>query len=730
MLPGNLSLALALAASVFSAILFFAGRNGEEKYLKPGRNIYYIFLTFTTLASFYLLYLFLTYHFEVEYVYAYSSSDLPLFYLISSFWAGQEGTFLVWLFMGACLGLFIMKRSGEYEGYTMVFFLLIQIFLLTLLLKKSPFSVLPHFPEEGRGLNPLLQDFWMVIHPPIVFLGYAALGVPFSFALASLTKNRYHDWMRFAFPWAVFSCLSLGAGILIGGYWSYKVLGWGGYWGWDPVENASLVPWLLSIALVHGLLMERTRGSMRKSNLFLAILCFGLILYATFLTRSGVLGDFSVHSFADLGINAYLILFMIFFAILSLGLLVYRLSNIRQEEAVRSLLSAEFSIFLAIIFLSLSALIVLLGTSAPIITRLLGQASNVNIAYYVNTQLPLAIILAAILGFAPLLKFKGTSWNDLKKRLAFPLIFAFVLTVLAFALKVRSPLYLIFVFFSIFAFASNLFVLAKKAKAGLKFSGGFLAHLGLGLMFLGIITSSGYSRSEKIDLIQDVPEEAFGYNFTYLGMSEDISAEKNYLNIKVEKGKSGFLARPKLYLSDYNQSIMRTPHIKINLLEDIYLAPVEHLSAEEAGKNTVILGKGESKTVWGYEIKFIEFDLSTHQMDMPISVGATLEIKKDNVVDTLTPGLGMDESGGEQKQKMVFLPDGKNSLILEGIDADRKMVELSLLAPGDEPQNDLLVLEVSRKPLINVLWLGTVLIMLGLAISTYRRAKESKSGLK
>ena len=208
------------------------------------------------------------------------------------------------------------KESGIREGHIMFFYLLVQIFLLVLLLKKSPFALLPDVPPDGRGLNPLLKDFWMVIHPPVVFVGYAALAVPFAYALAALTANKYEDWVRLTLPWAGFSCLSLGAGIFIGAYWAYKVLGWGGYWGWDPVENASLVPWILSVAMIHGLILERTKRIFRRTNLLLAILCFLLVVYATFLVRSGVLGDFSVHSFADLGITGYLLIFMVFFLFL------------------------------------------------------------------------------------------------------------------------------------------------------------------------------------------------------------------------------------------------------------------------------------------------------------------------------------------------------------------------------------------------------------------------------
>lgn len=266
MLLGTLSLNLALLAALFSAFFFWVGAKGNEKLLKVGQRTYYIFFFFTLFTSANLLCLFLTHRFEVEYVYNHSSSDLPWFYLLSGFWAGQEGRFLLWLFLGSLLGIFIVSgrdktKRDSYQGYTMFFYLLAQITLLVLLLKKSPFSLLPDVPVEGGGLHPLLQDFWMVVHPPVVFLGYAALAVPFAYALAALVKNAYEGWTRLVLPWVGFSCLSLGAGIFLDSYWNYKVLGWGGYWGWDPVENAPLVPWLLSIALMHGLIMEKTKGA-------------------------------------------------------------------------------------------------------------------------------------------------------------------------------------------------------------------------------------------------------------------------------------------------------------------------------------------------------------------------------------------------------------------------------------------------------------------------------------
>jgi cytochrome c-type biogenesis protein CcmF len=232
MFLGDLFLGLALLCGIFSAFHFLKGGASYPQTIKIARKLYYLLVFFTTAATGYLFYLFLAHRFEFSYVFGYSSTDLSFFYLLSSLWAGQEGSFLLWLFFGVWLGIFLMKRDDEFEFNTMFFYILVQIFLLVLLLKKSPFELVSGFtPQEGRGLNPLLQDFWMVIHPPLIFLGYAALAIPFSYALAALLKNKYQGWIKVALPWALFGALFLGAGIFVGGYWAYKVLGWGGYWG-------------------------------------------------------------------------------------------------------------------------------------------------------------------------------------------------------------------------------------------------------------------------------------------------------------------------------------------------------------------------------------------------------------------------------------------------------------------------------------------------------------------
>jgi len=730
MLLGNLSLSLALLSALFSALFFFVGAKGNEKSLEAGRKIYYIFFFFVFLASAYLMYLFLTHNFRVEYVYGHSSTDLPWYYLVSGFWAGQEGSFLLWLFLGSLLGIFIISGKGKtkldvYQGYTMFVYLLVQIGLLILLLKKSPFSLLPDFPSEGKGLHPLLQDFWMVIHPPVVFIGYAAIAVPFAYALAALVKNSYEGWTRFVLPWVGFSCLSLGAGIFLGSYWAYKVLGWGGYWGWDPVENASLIPWILSITLMHGLIMEKTKGCMRRTNFLLAILSFLLVLYGTFLVRSGVLGEFSVHSFTDLGIGAYLMWIMIFFALFSMVLLVLRFSNIPHVETTKNILSREFSIFVGIILLCVSALLVLLGTSSPLITSIFGKASNVDITFYIRTQLPLAIIVALVLGLVPFLSWKGLSRNEFLKIIPLPLSIAFLLTILAFILKVRSPIYLILMFVAILAFVGNLFIFVKRGVKGLRFAGGYLTHLGVGLLLLGILTSSGYSRSNKLSLPLNETKEAFGYKFTYAGIDSASTGGKNVVEVKVQKGDKNFTARPEFYYSEFTHGMLRHPYIKTNLLEDLYLAPLKFSHQGENEEESVFtFQKGETKKIAGYDIKFVDFDMTTHNQVDQVTVGAILEVEKDEKTDTLVPVITMGRTEGDQAKSEAQLPFGKGYLILKKIDADRKTIELSLVLNEEETSGDILILNVSKKPLINLYWLGTILILVGLIIAVYRRSKE------
>ncbi len=707
MFLGNLFLALALLCAGFSAFHFLKSGDVYPQTIKIARRLYHLLVFFVSAATIYLFYLLLSHRFEFSYVFSYSSTDLPFFYLLSAFWAGQEGSFLLWLFFGVWLGIFLMNRDDEHESSTMLFYLLVQMFLLVLLLKKSPFELVSGFSlEEGRGLNPLLQDFWMVIHPPLIFLGYAALAIPFSFALAALLKNRYKRWINLSLPWALFGALFLGAGIFVGGYWAYKVLGWGGYWGWDPVENASLIPWLFVLVFLHGTIIEKADGGLRRINLLLALISFLLIIYGTFLTRSGILADFSVHSFTDLGINLYLIIGMISFAALSLGLLLLRSPEINSAKIGRSIFSQSFGVIIGMIFLSLSAVLILLGTSSPIITGLLGTPSKVDTIYYIRTNLPLGMFIALVLGVIPFVSWRG---SKISKKISYPVFLTIILTLLAFFLGIKSLIYLVFVGMGIFAFMANLFVFIKRLRSKLTTTGGFLTHVGLGLLLIGVITSSAYTSSVKINLPKGEKIQALDHHLAYQGV------EGKELRVEIAGGDNNFIAKPKFYYSDYSDGLVRTPHISYGLLGDLYLSPLEI----KRNEGSFVVKKGESVDFKNYKIQFLEFDMAPHSMGGKMVVGARLEVSYPQGEKTIVPTLilGLE---GQREQEWAELPQEDGLVYLDEIDADNKMISLRIVDISEDAR-ETLILEISRKPLIGLVWLGTILMMAGMGITWWRR---------
>jgi cytochrome c-type biogenesis protein CcmF len=361
---GNFFLAWATIPLILCMAGYLLVAVGIREFRLSSRIIYWFLFGMVLIAIINLLQLFLTDQFQYSYVASYSSSDLsnewPHFYKLSALWAGQQGTFLLWLVFGLTLGFWVKSKARENEGWGMLFYILGQTFLLVLTIVSNPFEKMNFIPADGQGLNPLLQNYWMQIHPPIVFIGFAAACIPFAFAMAALATNRYDDWVRQTMPWVVFTVVTLGLGIFLGGYWAYETLGWGGYWAWDPVENASLIPWLVGIALVHGMVVEKSRGTWRRTNLFLAITLFLLIVYGTFLTRSGVLADFSVHSFVDLGYNNFLWASIVIIGIISYGLWAYRAYRMKVASAAGTeILSQEFATFLSMVLLLPFTLLVL-----------------------------------------------------------------------------------------------------------------------------------------------------------------------------------------------------------------------------------------------------------------------------------------------------------------------------------------------------------------------------------
>ena len=391
---------LLLALSLGTALLACLAAIGGDRWRRISR-LAALLAALSALGSAAVLFaLFLGNHFEVAYVMGYSSKGLPLLYKISAFWAGQQGSFLLWLAFHAAASL-VLLRQKNIGSATLGVFLLLEAVLAMLTLAKSPFELAADVPVDGAGMNPLLMDPWMAIHPPILFLGYALLAVPLACSAgALLTRTPATAWLGTARSFTLVAWSFLGAGIFIGGYWAYKVLGWGGFWGWDPVENSSLVPWLLACALLHLLAMARTRPGVLPVAHLASLFTYAFVLYGTFLTRSGILGDFSVHSFAGTSIGLTLAVVNGLVVLAGLALLFVRAGDLPQTPMYDSHASRPFFVLLGMLLLVFIAAIVFVGMSMPLLTQLMGKPAAVDTNFYTKTTAPLAAVLAALMIYA------------------------------------------------------------------------------------------------------------------------------------------------------------------------------------------------------------------------------------------------------------------------------------------------------------------------------------------
>ncbi|HZY10868.1 MAG TPA: cytochrome c biogenesis protein CcsA [Bacteroidota bacterium] len=682
-------------------------------------------------ASVFLFYYFLTHQFQFSYVYRYSSRDLPLLYLISAFWAGQEGTFLLWAVLVGLMGMFFRRSVRTGSGYSMAVVSAFSGFLYLLMLVKSPFEITPEIPPDGAGLNPLLQDPWMAIHPPILFVGYAASIFPFALVIAGMVRREYSQWLNFGLRWTIVAALWLGAGIIIGGFWAYEVLGWGGYWGWDPVENSSLVPWITLLALIHGLIIQKAKGSLVKTNIFLAIITFTLVLFATFLTRSGVLGDFSVHSFVDLGINNYLIAAIVVTLVIGFGLFINRFREMRGPAIELSSWTREFVLAISIMVLCASGLFIIVGTSSPLLTGLFGAASQVDISFYNKVNLPIAILMGILLGITPYLSWIPQGSKEIMKQILPPLILSAVVSVMAYVVGVRSMSLLVFVTTAAFALWTNLFALVRNWRVSFLNTGAPLAHVGVALMFIGIVGSGNYGKEKTLMLKQDEPQNAFGYDFTFKGVTTNPNA-KNQMNIEVSDGKSSFIATPKLYFSKSNQGMMREPDIKILPLEDLYISPQELKSTGAEHQHPIMeITKGETKEIEGYKITFVRFETGQHAESGAMAVGAVLNVASQGKDHEVAPAIMINEQG-DHKDMPATLPsldmkaggEKNHRVTINGMSVEQKKILLEFHGFDDHTSSagvESLILQVSTKPLMLVVWAGVVLIVIGTFVAFNRR---------
>lgn len=726
---GHLFTWVAFLASLVAAYFYFTEEKSRNK-KRTGRLWYRVVVLAGILTSAVLFYALLTHQFEYRYVASYSSRSLPLLYLISSFWAGQEGTFLLWAVMVGIIGLFFQRNVNHSDGYAMAVVSAFSAFLYLLLIAKSPFEELSPVPPDGAGLNPLLQDPWMAIHPPILFIGYAATLFPFALVISGLARKRYELWLGNGFRWVLFASLTLGAGIIIGGFWAYEVLGWGGYWGWDPVENSSLVPWLVLIALIHGLLIQKTKGSLLRTNMLLAIISFILVTYATFLTRSGVLTDFSVHSFVDLGISNYLVGAIVVSVVLGFGIFIMRFRSIESPKLDLSGLNREMMLLFGLVVLSAGALFTFVGMSSPILTGFFGKASQVEVSFYNRVMLPVGIGIALLLGITPFLGWGEEKNSGLIRRLTMPLALTALACVIAYVAGVTSPVRLLFTGSAAFGLISNMVIVFRQYRAGWLGLGGPIAHIGAALLLIGIIGSGWYDETTKAVLPKGQMKDVLGHRLTYLGADEQTS-EKVVVKIEVSDGSSTFLATPKLQYSEMNRSYLREPFIKIYPLKDLYISPVEVQSSTPQDAHPMIeLTKGETKQMGGYGIQFVSFDMTQHGGQGGAAVGAILRVTMGGKEFGIVPRLGYNERGEPQYIPADLpLPVGMKTsadtprIAFVKMSVEEKKVWLSIIGVGEastQASVEQLLVEVSTKPLMMVVWTGVVLI-LGGGVLAYRK---------
>src|SRR5690554_5415509 len=443
LLPGQLGqffIVLTFGTALLSFISYFyatiiKGEPAALSWMKIARIAFWINLIAVIGIGTSLYYIIYNHLFEYNYAWAHSSTILPTHYMIASFWEGQEGSFWLWMFWQSLLGAVLVFRAKTWESSVMTTVMLCQVVLGSMLIGveffgervgSSPFILLRNAMEapifsrpdylsmiaDGEGLNPLLQNYWMVIHPPTLFLGFASMIVPFAYAFAGLWQRRYSEWVKVAMPWALFAVMILGVGIIMGSFWAYEALNFGGFWAWDPVENASILPWFTLIAAVHVLLAYKNSGHSYFTAAFLVMISFVLVIYASFLTRSGILGETSVHSFTDLGLFWQLIFFnAVFFAIMVWMLAVHK-KNMPSTKHEEDIYSREFWLFIGALVLTIACVQIIATTSIPVFNTVFGTsvAPPVDpIQHFNKWQAGFAVIVALLSGFTQFMKYKRTN---------------------------------------------------------------------------------------------------------------------------------------------------------------------------------------------------------------------------------------------------------------------------------------------------------------------------------
>jgi cytochrome c-type biogenesis protein CcmF len=561
---GQFALALALLVAFYSVVANIVGvRRNIPALVVSARHAVWTMCAMVTVAIGVLWASLLTSDFTLEYAASYTSYTLPTIYKFTALWGGQQGSLLLWTWLLSIFTSIVAfqnrRRNPEIMPYALAVLAVLAMFFLGMLnFVTRPFDLLAAIPADGQDLNPLLQNYWMAIHPPSLYTGYVSASVPFAFGAAALITGRLDDsWIRTTRRWAILSWFFLTLGNLFGARWAYEVLGWGGYWAWDPVENAAFMPWLVMTAYLHSVMIQERKDMLKVWNLALIGLAFGLTLFGTFLTRSGVIS--SVHSFTQSGLGPYFLTFLIAVAVLYTALLISRLDLLRTPAEFESYLSREAAFLFNNLVLVGIAFAVFWGTIFPVLSEAVrGIKITVGPPFFDKVNGPLALLLIFLMGVGPLIAWRRSSPRSLAETFAAPAILG-IATGLSVALAGLHQWYVLTAF-SLAAFVLGTIVAEFRrgisarrhmvdeapARAALNLVaknnrryGGYIIHLGVILAFVGIVASSFFRLEVKKSVRTGDSIDVGPYELFYLGMKTEETPHLESIRAQVEVMRNG-----------------------------------------------------------------------------------------------------------------------------------------------------------------------------------------------
>lgn len=595
---GSHLLALAFPVALFSGLFYLIGfRQKRANLVVAAQRGTYLTFGLITAAVFVLVGSFLTNNFSLSYVHSYSSRSLPLYYKFAGLWAGLNGSILFWTWLVSLYGAIVLTQNRKkYPDWmpviNAVMMTVILFFLGLMIFANNPFTPLPQIPEDGTGLNPLLQNLAMSVHPPSLYLGFTGFTVPFAFVIAALTIKRLDStWIDLTRKWTIIAWGFLTLGLILGGAWAYVELGWGGFWAWDPVENAALMPWLLATAYLHSVMIQKKRGMLMAWNVSLVCLTFILTIFGTYLTRSGIVA--SVHAFSEGNLGPFFLGFLALTFLVSFYLIATRWSLLEGKPFLVSVFSKESAFLLNNVMLLVSALAVIWGTLFPTLTEAVtGQRVTVGIPFFNRIMAPIGLILLALMGVGPMISWKKATVKNVTANLVAPLAAGLVTFAVAVYFGLRqwyalgSVLLITFVFGTlIIEFVRGIRVM--RIQKGLSYStaflelfiqsnkryGGYIVHVGVLLIFMGI---AGTIFKSEVDFSL-TPGQSFdyrGYHFDYVrpNMVQDANKASVYAMVNLSrKGKLLAVMNPAKFI--YFSSEQPTTEVAIHqtTFEDVYL---------------------------------------------------------------------------------------------------------------------------------------------------------------